>query len=45
MLDFGGDGFDSMDIKNARLLAITNLSFDEPELEVVLVDPEVNASI
>ena len=45
MWDVGGDGFDSMDIKNAGLLKIANLSLDELELEVVLFDLEGNASI
>ena len=44
MWDVGGDGFDSLDIKNAGLLKIANLSL-ELELEVVLFDLEGNASI
>ena len=36
MCDIGGDGFDSMDIKNAEILEITYLSLDEPELEAFL---------
>ncbi|KAK2665693.1 hypothetical protein Ddye_004267 [Dipteronia dyeriana] len=34
--DVGGDGFDSMDMEDAGLLEIANLSLDEPQLEVVL---------
>ena len=45
MWNVGGDGFDSMDIENAGLLKIADLSLDEPELEAVLFDPEGNARI
>ena len=45
MWDVRGDGFDSLDIENARLLEIADLSLDEPELEAVLFDPEENATI
>ena len=45
MWDIGGDGFDSMEIENVGLLEIVNFSLYEPELEVVLFDPEGNASI
>ena len=45
MLDIGGDGFDSMDIQNAEILEITDLSLDEPELEAILFDSEGNASL
>ena len=34
-----------MDIENAKLLEIVDLSLDEPELEAVLFDLEGNASI
>ena len=34
-----------MDIENAGLLEIADLSLDEPELEVLLFDPEWNATI
>ena len=34
-----------MDIKNARILEIADLSFDEPELEAILFDSEGSASI
>ena len=36
--DIGGDGFDSMDIENAGILEIADLSLDEPELEAILFD-------
>ena len=45
MWDVGGDGFDSMDIENAGLLEIADLSLDELELKVVLFDQEGNTSI
>ena len=45
MWDIGGDGFDSMDIENAGILEIANLSLDEPELEAMLFDSEGNASL
>ena len=45
MWDIGGDGFHSMDIENAELLKIADLSLDEPELEAVLFNPEGNNSI
>ena len=45
MWDIGGDGFDSMDIQNAEILEITDLSLDEPELEAILFDSEGNVSI
>ena len=45
MWDVGGASFDSMDIENARLLKIADLSLDEPKLEAVLFDPEGNATI
>ena len=45
MWDVKGDGFDSMDIENAGLLEIVDLSLDEPELEAILFDLEGNASI
>ena len=45
MWDVRGDGFDSLDIENARLLEIADLSLDKPELEVVLFDPKGNATI
>ena len=38
MWDIGGDGFDSIDIENAGILEIVNLSLDEPELEAILFD-------
>ena len=34
-----------MDIENAGLLEIANLSLDKPELEAVLFDPKGNATI
>ena len=34
-----------MDIENAKLLEIVDLSLDEPELEAVLFDLEGNANI
>ncbi|KAK3183091.1 hypothetical protein Dsin_030377 [Dipteronia sinensis] len=34
--DVRGDGFDSMDMENAGILKIANLSLDEPELEAKL---------
>ena len=45
MLDIGGDGFHSMDIENAGILEIANLSLDEPKLEAILFDLEGNASL
>ena len=45
MWDIGGDGFDSMDIENAGILEIADLSLDEPELEAILFDSEGNASL
>ena len=45
MWDIGGDGFDSMDMENAGLLEIANLSLDEPVLEAILFDSEGNAVI
>ena len=44
MWDIGGDGFDSMDIENAGILDIADLSLDELELEAILFDSEGNAS-
>ena len=38
MWDVEGDGFDSMDMENAGLLEIADLSLDEPELEAILFD-------
>ena len=38
------DGFESMDIKNAIILEIVDLSLDEPELEGILFDSEGNSS-
>ena len=45
MWDIGGDGFDSMDIENAGILDIADLSLNEPELEVILFDSEGNVSL
>ena len=45
MWDIRGDGFDSMDIENARILEITDLSLDEPELEAILFYSEGNTSL
>ena len=45
MWDTGGYGFDSMDIENARILEISDLSLDEHELEAILFDPKGNASL
>ena len=45
MWDIGGDGFDSMDIENAGILEIADLSLYEPELEAILFDSEGNASL
>ena len=45
MWDIGGDGFDSIDIENAGILEIANLSLDEPKLEAILFDSEGNASL
>ena len=36
MGDIRGDDFDSMDIENAGILKIADLSLDEPELEAIL---------
>ena len=40
--DIGGDDFGSIDIENAGILEIVNLSFDELELEAILFDSEGN---
>ena len=45
MWDIGGDGFDSMDIENARILEIADLSLDEHELETILFDSEGHTSL
>ena len=45
MWDIGGDSFDSMNIENAGILEITDLSLVEPELEAILFDSEGNASL
>ena len=45
MWDIRDDGFDSMDIENAGILEIADLSLDEPELEAILFDSEGNASL
>ena len=45
MRDIGGDGFDSMDIENAGILEIADLSLDEPELEAILFDSKENSSL
>ncbi|KAI5322478.1 hypothetical protein L3X38_031550 [Prunus dulcis] len=36
MWDVGGDAFDSMDLENAGVLEIANLSLDEPDLEGII---------
>ena len=38
MWKIGGDGFDLIDIENAGILEISDLSLDEPELEAILFD-------
>ena len=43
--DIRRDGFDSMDIENAGILDIADLSLDEPELKVILFDLEGNVSL
>ena len=45
MWDIRGDGFDSMDIENAGILEITDLSLDELELEDILFNLEGNVSL
>ena len=45
MWDSGGDGFDSIDIENAGILEIADLSLDELKLEVILFDSEGSASL
>ena len=45
MWDIGGDGFDSMDIENAEILEITDLSLNEPELKAILFYSGGNASL
>ena len=45
MWDIGGDDFDSMDIENAGILEIADLSLYEPELEAILFDSEGNMSL
>lgn len=40
--DVGGDGFDSLDLDDAGILEIANLSLDEPELEAVLFTSDDN---
>ena len=43
MWDIGGEDFDLMDIENAGILEIADLSLDEPELEAILFDSKGNA--
>ena len=43
--DIGRDGFDSMDIENAEILEIADLSLDEPKLEAILFYSKENASL
>ncbi|KAL5822635.1 hypothetical protein ACOSQ4_020535 [Xanthoceras sorbifolium] len=43
--DVGGDGFDSMDLENAEILEIADLSLDEPELETVLFSSPDNVNV
>ena len=38
MWDIGGDGFDSMDIKNTGIIEIADISLGKPELEAILFD-------
>ena len=45
MWNIGGDGFYSMNIENAGILEIADLSFDELELEAILFDSEGSASL
>ena len=45
MRGIGGDDFDLMDIENAGIIEIADLSLDEPELEVILFDSKGNASL
>ena len=45
MWDIGGDGFDSMDIENAGILEIADLSLYKLELEAILFDSEGNSSL
>ena len=45
MWDIGGDGFDSMDIKNVEILEIADISLNEPELKAILFDSGGNASL
>ena len=45
MWDIGGGGFYSMNIENAGLPHIANISLDEPKLEAVFFYPEGNVSI
>ena len=45
MWDIGGDGFDSMDIENAGILEIADLSLDELELETILFNLEGNVNL
>ena len=45
MWDIGGDGFHSMDIENAGILEIADLSLDEHQLKAILFDSEGNASL
>ncbi|BFG40947.1 hypothetical protein CerSpe_272210 [Prunus speciosa] len=45
MWDVGGDGFDIMNLENAGVLEIANLSLDEPELEGVLFSNNNNEDI
>ena len=43
--DIGGDDFGSIDIENAGIFEIVNISFDELELEAILFDSEGNTSL
>lgn len=35
-MECDGDGFDSMNMKNADVLKVVNFSLDEPELETIV---------
>ncbi|KAH7557252.1 hypothetical protein JRO89_XS11G0088300 [Xanthoceras sorbifolium] len=43
--DVGGDGFDSMNMENYRILETADLSLDEPDLEDVLFNSTASGSI
>lgn len=45
MWDIGGDDFDSMDMVNEGMLEVANLPLDEPELEAIIFNDDVDVEI